>query len=455
MKCKIVFVMFLTFMTFMTLSCSQDGIYLSTHSNECLYTSNSDCTDSSLQIANIGEHTEYRIGFIEYDDQGQLRDRKQQESVINNYLSIAGKQDVILITFVHGWHHSAKPGDTNVDEFRNILADISRNEAKNSASHQRDRRPVLGVYLGWRGKSIDIKYLNMISFWDRKNTARKVGEQGVTEALLKLEELVNVRKAIQDGSPPSTSRLVVLGHSFGGEIMYSSLKKIMADRFIDSRKSKSEASLVVDGFGDLVVLINPAFEALRFSALWELSQDGCRSYSVGQLPKLAILTSETDYATKIAFPLGRTFSTLFQRHSTMQRYECQSAGELGKKPVEIAQGKANRNTIGHFEEYKTHRLEKTSNCKTTHFDLQRAYSYWSGSATTDDNVFSSACLTSNGRTTLRNPYMNIEVAKNLMDGHNDIWGTEVIQFIQELIILSTTPDEVYKNMQKIQMIPEA
>lgn len=435
-----------TMLTLMTVSCSQDGMYRNAFSNECVYIDNGDCANSALQVSNVQTENEYRLGFIEFDDQGQLREREQQESVLNKYLDIAAHQDVILITFVHGWHHSAKPDDMNVEEFRHLLADISKSEAKNSVSHQRDRRPVLGVYLGWRGDSIDTDYLNMITFWNRKNAAREVGEQGVTEALLKLEELVNIRNAISEGSPPSSSRLVVLGHSFGGGIVYGSLQKILAERFIDSRKTKKHTDLVVEGFGDLVVLMNPAFEALHFSALWELSQDGCRSYPVGQLPKLAILTSESDYATKIAFPLGRTFSTLFQRHSNMQRYDCDGAGELNKNPVEISQRKANRNTVGHFESYQTHRLDVGRNRASSNFDLKRAFSDWSAPNTTDIDVFSSVALSSNGRTTTRNPYMNIKVAKELMNGHNDIWGDEVVTFIRELIIVSTIPDNTYVNV---------
>jgi hypothetical protein len=42
--------------------------------------------------------------------------------------------------------------------------------------------------------------------------------------------------------------------------------------------------------------------------------------------------------------------------------------------------------------------------------------------------------------------MNIAVDKDLMDGHNDIWGDEVLGFISELITVSTTPVEVYEKL---------
>ncbi len=426
-------------------ACSHNGLYRGQLADECVYDNPFDCAASARQIGNRGTDEEYRLGFIEYDDQGQLRERNQQDAVIDNYLRIAGLQDVIVIAFVHGWHHSAQPEDENIREFRKLLASVSGTEKAYSDQHKRDRRPVLGVYIGWRGDSIDIDYVNAVTFWDRKNTAHEVGRQGVTEALLKIEELVNVRNTFEDGNPPSTSRFVVIGHSFGGAVVFSSLQKVLADRFIDSRKHKNYQGRA-EGFADMVVLMNPAFEALRFSALMELSQDKCRGYQVGQLPKLAILTSETDYATKLAFPTGRIFSTFFESHRTMSRHECAGTGSSNTRPVKIAQGKADRTAVGHFEPYQTHRLDPADDKDEAVFDLRRAYTDWSASDTKQADVYSSVTLINNGRTTPRNPYMNIQVAEELMDGHNDIWGEEVVAFIRELITVSITPDQVYQML---------
>jgi len=428
-----------------TSGCSHNGIYRSQLTDECTYKKPGDCTDHALQISHAGTESEYRLGFIEYDDQGQLWTREQQDSVIDRYLRIAGMQDVIVLTFIHGWHHSAAPGDSNVAEFREMLASVSAQEAASSARHQRDRRPVLGVYIGWRGDSLAIPVVNHSTFWDRKHTAHEVGRKGVTEALLRLEELVNVRNTFKDGEPPSTSRLVVIGHSFGGAVVYSSLQKILTDRFVNSRKGKNFAGNA-EGFGDMVILMNPAFEAMRFASLLELSQEKCRGYFPGQLPKLAVLTSKSDYATKWAFPAGRFFSTLTEKHRDMERYECPKPGPANMKPVSISQGAADRKTIGHFEPYHTHTLKPVSGDGPATFDLERAYFDWSAHNPDKPDIYTTVDLFSKGRTTARNPYMNIAVDKELMDGHNDIWGDAVLGFISELITVSTTPQEVYENL---------
>jgi hypothetical protein len=90
-----------------------------------------------------------------------------------------------------------------------------------------------------------------------------VGHLGVTELLLKLEEIANVKNSL---SPPIKSRLVVVGHSFGGAVVYSATTQILASRFIDSRAGKGYVD-TAKGFGDLVVLLNSTLLNYYFSNL--------------------------------------------------------------------------------------------------------------------------------------------------------------------------------------------
>lgn len=251
------------------------------------------CAESAL--VNTGSNR--MVGFVEFDDQGQLRDPKQMDFVLTKFGEIAQNEDVIIITFTHGWHHNASYDDENVNQFTHLLDKVGQAEAQ-AGGH----RKVLGLYIGWRGESITLEGVNVFTFWDRKNTAQKVGGYGLVELLLRLEEIVNVREA-ENGS--HNSRLIVAGHSFGGAVVYSALQQIMEDRFIDSRHNKAYND-DAKGFADLVVLINPAFEALRYSSLYNLSQERC-TYFENQRPRLLILTSEADSATGFFFPLGRFF----------------------------------------------------------------------------------------------------------------------------------------------------
>ncbi|VAX08602.1 FIG00858582: hypothetical protein [hydrothermal vent metagenome] len=405
----------------------------------CNYVKAGDCAQAAIQYSQKGTDKEYHLGFVEFDDQGQLRKRPQLENVLDYFYPIAGKQDVLLVSFVHGWHHSARPGDNNVMKFRELLANLAEAEAMNSRKHGHSPRKVLGMYVGWRGDSITIPWVNGITFWDRKNTAHNVGSQGVAEVFLKLEEIVNVRMGMADeGSKDQhNSRLVILGHSFGGAVAFTALQQILTDRFIDSRAKKTFQGNA-NGFGDLVVLLNPAFEAMRFASLYDLSQLGCRRYFPTQLPKLAILTSEADRATSMAFPAGRFFSTMFEKHGTLERHYC---SEKGEQAMLLDEGEADRTTVGHFETFRTHQLLPLPQAiaRTADFDFQLLQQNWAKQKPAASLLFEATELQHLDRTRPLNPYLNIYVDETLIGDHNDIWGDEIISFVRDLIMISTMP----------------
>lgn len=433
-------ILFVPILLFLLGACAGNDIYRDDYT-PCIYSSANDCAHSAVQVSASGKDHEFHLGFVEYDDQGQLRDREQMDAVLNKYREMAGKEDVMLVAFVHGWHHNAKPGDSNIKSFRQLLAGVSNTESLASRQQRRNKRKVLGVYIGWRGESITVPLVRELTFWDRKNTAHDVGQQGVTELLLKLEEIINVRSGFSNNNKSAKSRLVVIGHSFGGAVVYTSLQKVLADRFINSRKSKTHSGNA-SGFGDLVVLMNPAFEALRFATLYDLSQEKCRGYFPSQLPRLAILTSESDYATKYAFPAGRFFSTFFESHTSLKRHYCSRPGSKGVTQMDIKEGEADRNTVGHFDNYLTHDLKPLvqSKLRSKDFLISQLQTMWARHTNDKPVEFEGSQLVSLGRTVPLNPYLNIRVHKKLIKDHNDIWRPEIISFVRDLITISVTPD---------------
>lgn len=420
-------------------ACAQNAAYRTDY-QPCVYTQSWDCANHAVQHHAPGQPGEYYLSFIEFDDQGQLWDRRQLRKVLETYQPIAGTHDVLLVAFIHGWHHNADPEDSNIEEFRRLLTKLSRAESDGGTG-----RKVLGVYIGWRGESLAIRVIKETTFWERKNTAHKVGQQGVTEVLLRLEEIVNVKAGMDRATPqPLKSRLVTIGHSFGGAVLYTALQQILEDRFIDSRQYKTSTG-DANGLGDLVVLMNPAFEALRYATLYDISQDDCRSYFRSQLPKLAILTSETDRATGWAFPLGRFFSTLFETHTTLDRHHCTGTGTSHISPIKIAEGEADRHTVGHFEPYLTHRLipltTPNSEKRSTKFDYRTLQNRWSQQERSGSFTFENTQLIHLGKTVPNNPYLNIQVDRQLIKGHNDIWQDAIVSFLRDLIMISTTPGQ--------------
>lgn len=413
------------------------------------------CLTHAIQEFPAADGSRYLLGFIEFDDQGQLWSRKQMWSVIDTLLAEAGKKDLLITIFVHGWKHSAHSDDKNIKTFREVLAGLSENEHQISRDGGRPARRVAGVYLGWRGGSVTIPGVEELTFWDRKNTAQKVSRGEVTEVLSRLELLKRARDCMSRGN--SATRLVTVGHSFGGAIVHSSLVQILEDRFVRTNspketQSEPDAQLDretqckaatqsdVEGFGNLVVLINPAFEALQFAPLSDMATER-GTYFKAQLPVVAILTSEADLATKYAFPIGRHLSTLFEKDRDIER-----KNNFTGKVETIHEGEANVTAIGHFQPYQTHKLYPSGELPEVAAQFSSGKSVesarvarfaWeddtSGSKIPIAGLTLERTMTSAGR----NPYLVIGVDKNLISGHNHIDNRYIIEFIKQLILIST------------------
>ena len=374
---------------------------------------------------------DYTLGFIEFDDQGLLHDRDQADSVLEEIRTRVAKpnDNAIIVAFVHGWKHNAAPKDTDIAKFKAVLSRLSEAEDAISETIEEPAREVIGVYLGWRGKSIAVRGVWNFTFWGRKDTAHQVGHVGLTEVLAKLESIRNQANKAEEGS----TRLVIIGHSLGGAAIYSALSQILQARFVRGLESEQEQE-PIEGFGDLVVLINPAFEALLFTPLSDLSTTYNR-YPDSQLPVLAILTSEADLATKYLFYIGRRLSALFEtiQDDTTGRLNAQT-----EKWEEIDQNQANVTAVGHFEPYWTHCLRKAPAVERT---ALQAGADWIQDRAGNSIAFDGSVLTRTPDSAGQNPYLVVNVEEKLIPNHNDISSPEIIEFIKQMIVISSIPEQ--------------
>ena len=271
------------------------------------------------------------ISHIEFDDQGEFwrtkdsgGDSKNQlvsfEELIEARLRRGEfrKRGALIVTFVHGWNHSARERDTNLRDFRSALLELRRRKGLHS-------RPIVGVYLGWRGQVLPgpPKYL---TYWDRKRKAQKVGHRRLGETLTRLAA---VRQRIIDdprGENRRTSerdagtRLIVIGHSFGAAAVFTGVSRFFEDELTrlsqmqdrGGRRRKGEKGYI-DRRWDLVVLVNPAFEALQYKAIdryaRKIANHQIANHHVSlsrfyRMPRLLVVSAENDFANKRLFPLG-------------------------------------------------------------------------------------------------------------------------------------------------------
>jgi len=399
------------------------------------------CDQHAMQVRMDGARQRYLLGFIEFDDQGQLWDRGQMNAVLDAIQMESAGKELLIVVFAHGWKHSAAPDDGNINTFRKALANLSAADAAVRGSNAASPRQVVGVYLGWRGGSVSVPVVKELSFWERKNTAHKVGHGSVTEVLSRLELIKETRNTIEQDKD---TRLVVVGHSFGGAVVYAAVGQLLGNRFVHTKGPPGEQSNVA-GYGDLVVLINPAFEAMLFSSLSDMSAER-GTYFDTQLPVTAVLTSEDDKATKYAFPLGRWFSTIFEKTHTMKRRNA-----VTNQFESVDGDAANRTAVGHFASYRTHTLAPTDERKREDVAAAdpsqvaatsaNASTQWADDQPGSVIPFGAVTLTRNATSAGRNPYIVAYVDQELIRDHNDIDDPRVIQFIEQLILISTQSHE--------------
>jgi len=401
----------------------------------------------------------YTLGFIELDDQGQLWDRGQMKAVLGSVdaQTSHGTNDYLMVVFVHGWKHNAGfdgngVEDDNVAHFREALIQLSAVEIELGRKIGKPARTVIGVYVGWRGASITTAGIDNLTFWDRKNTAHMVGHGQVTEVLQRLEMLRQQRIA---HNPDTRSRLIVVGHSFGGAVVFSALEQILESRFALSAGTPEQPAGPVQGFGNLVVLINPAFEAQLYAPLADMAAE-MRTYTPSQLPVLAILTSEADWATGIAFPIGRWFSTWFEKQRVMDR-----DNPITGSREHIDERRADVDAVGHFEPYRTHTLTavpRTStvaaSANTPQAASQKVRTAAAAAGSWEDDRgggsidFPGSVLQRTANSAPRNPYLVVKVDKRLIADHNDIWGSDIREFITHLILISSQSENLQQRAQE-------
>ncbi|HEY3854782.1 MAG TPA: esterase [Verrucomicrobiae bacterium] len=405
-----------------------------TNFTECDPTTNPACANPVIEVTK-----NYKLGFVEFDDQGWFWDTKQSDAVEKMIRDEGGigqpnsTQSLCVVVFVHGWKNNAATNNDNVEMFRKTLDQFGIAEAIQT-NHA--PRKVLGVYAGWRGLSATLEPFKEISFWNRKGTAHKVGGYGaLTELLVELESLQQEsNKGLPTNAPQS--ELIIVGHSFGGAAVYSAIGQIVTERFVDTIKNNT----VLKPLGNQVILLNPAFEASRHYNLNQLAVS-IEKYPTNQRPVLSIFTSKGDWATHYAFPIGRFFSTIFEKNRDSQ------------------QTKAGRDAVGWFEPFVTHDLlydtnaaamgsgATTLNAATKKHELhgreklqatinnarEQKKKWHPNTLDPQTYYFDDSILKPRSHFRPGDPFLVVSVDKTIMKDHDDINNPVLINFLGEYI----------------------
>jgi hypothetical protein len=262
---------------------------------------------------------------IQIDDYGSFWDSGIPARALAAVARASERGNVIVVMFIHGWHHNAAVNDANARDFSSTLTKIrvklDDNVGGKPGMYRLSREKltgngdvqIIGLYVGWRGKSLPMPF-DYFTFWGRKAAAERVGEGDLREFLLRLNGIYRERGEFHDGvGKRPFMGMVSFGHSFGGQVLFKAVGSAIEQELIDATSTPSvradrSSSKHISGFGDIVVLLNPALEAYQYERIHVLNRQ--INYDRTQTPRLLVLSSATDSARKVFFPIGRSLGAL-------------------------------------------------------------------------------------------------------------------------------------------------
>jgi hypothetical protein len=369
------------------------------------------CTQSYYQ-----EHEGFDLAFAEFSERGNVFSDRYLTDVLRIIRDKAEQDGVVLVVFIHGWKHNADEDDDNLHDFKRSLRAVGKTLKARFEDNDLGKRQLIGLYIGWRGASINAPVLKQATFWDRKAVAEEVGKGGVTRLLLELDRITEKR---------DENVMVVIGHSFGGAILVSSLSEVLTERATHRTFANRYARTIGDG----LLVLNPAIEANQALAFVEAAiQD---HYKPEQHPLFVSLSSDADSATHRLFPLGQTVGLLLTwRQADLERgyyYDRRKPDQA----LPLKEEHLDATTVGNFAPFLTHRLTATEENGEVKFRYQ----------TCDENPegCEPAGWTSlSGQPAIRNlpknfPLYFIKTDESMMSGHNDIFNPRVRSFVVSIV----------------------
>lgn len=525
MKFKIILILFLSLGL---VSCYKDA-YRSNNINVpnkvCFQaTKLQGCPEETFYINENGSKT---ITILEIDEQGRFINENQADSILN-YIKQKSeekpKHRPIIMTYIHGWNHNALEVDENWyigglpfkettenDSFfkgdlrrfgrtiHNLYASqnsvinarISKNIGLQDDSVKVDQqRDIIGIYISWKGKLYP-KPLNYATFWNRKAVSEEIGRGDLQRFLLQLETIAKPNKV--DNS--ENSILISIGHSFGGSALYNAISPILLSRFFQSVEDQRSASnkknsktttndkIPLRGYGDIVVLINPAIEATRFvslrEAVWRERLKNPQLFDNNTKPLFVSIGGSGDTATRRAFKAGRSIHTFFtENYRNTHLIDGNGSAKTGSEYIEDEKN-LDITAIGNYSPFYTHWIAQTrdytnfnesdhkSISKTSLLDLSpaacefsiesiplTAYANMTYDSTTPlliaDHFVSRYSIpnkyadwprnepikttNANSTTWKNNPYWFVRASKDMISSHTNIWNRQVGCFILEVLL---------------------
>jgi pimeloyl-ACP methyl ester carboxylesterase len=259
----------------------------------------------------LNDDEQYKLAAIEFGELGSYEDPYKSE--LNNTLQLLKKTErPLLVVYIHGWLNNATSGD--VGNFKGFLSRLAQSRPVKSHHYN-----VFGVYFAWPGETLEVPYLEYLTFWNRKQAAERIASNG--DCLDAIELLSAAARLHQ------SNYVFLIGHSFGGLILERTVEHSL--RTLQGQKVKPP--------WDLAVMLNPASDSVLarqlVSDLYNLydyypdpvpgnplhwggyfkPKSGGEPIPESQ-PTVVELQSENDTATGRVFPIGSKLGVVVDGH---------------------------------------------------------------------------------------------------------------------------------------------
>lgn len=263
----------------------------------------------------------YSIDYVEFKDSGEPWKPKEMAGAVADVQEAIGADHAggaLVVVYIHGWQNNANepPDCEDVCRFRDtLLPRLADSQAESG-------RPlkVVGIYLGWRGLTFTVEPLKHgITYWHRRDIARREGEIGIYGAVNAIEEAIRPFR--------KNYVLVLAGHSFGSRVLENAVDTKHRDgrkgsmlQYREQRKayfaaqankalSAEEKALVLNPElpADLILHINAATSSRvtrqTLKDIRAMCKEGDDAICNAD-PLYVAVTSTADWATGILMPLA-------------------------------------------------------------------------------------------------------------------------------------------------------
>lgn len=270
----------------------------------------------------------WELAFVEFKDNGDPWDVRQTDEAVS--LIQQAKKDnagaAIVLLYVHGWKNNANdaapPKEKDVEKFRNALDALAVQFSEDTQGKRLP--PLVGIYVGWRGGTLNAEPGKTLSYWGRRAVGRRVGRKGLFESM---------NRIIDAAKPQGETRtkLILVGHSFGARLLEHAVDGLdsrtnTAGRMLAWQQSlpSGPSAASREPPADLVVFINAATQSsISGKTIGRLRDKGTIFYGPGvnpesckddpygdrrpecrPIPLYVAISSTGDIATRFVLPIA-------------------------------------------------------------------------------------------------------------------------------------------------------